>query len=82
MSSNKIKILVSAPIQFLPKLKKQMKENFDCDFSYKSSLKNTIELLKKNSYEAWLVSPCPTYRIDRLLFNYCPTLKIIATPST
>ena len=76
------KILVSAPFDFLPLLKKDISETFDCIFAYEYSRENTIQVLQENEFEGWLVSPCPTYFIDEEIMSYCPTIKIISTPST
>tara|TARA_Y100000816_G_C26006478_1_gene526032 strand:- start:61 stop:1029 length:969 start_codon:yes stop_codon:yes gene_type:complete len=76
------KIIISAPIEFIPDLKVEMMNEFDCTFSYQANKKETINLLKKNQFEAWMVSPCPSYIIDGELMDSCPSLKIIATPST
>ena len=79
---NKYKLLVSAPVEFLPDLKKKMTDEFDCIFSYGSDRSKTESLLKENEFDAWLVSPCPTYFIDPPILDLCPTLKIVVTPST
>ena len=76
------KVLISAPVNFLPSLKALMSKTFNCTFAYHFSKKDTIALLNENEYEGWLVSPCPTYYIDEDLLSHCPALKIIATPST
>lgn len=59
-----------------------MRNNFNCIFSYRSTQEETELLLKENDFEAWLVSPCPTYFIDKKMLDLCQTLKIISTPST
>ena len=79
---NKYKLVVSAPVGFLPDLKNKMMEEFDCIFSYGSDRSKTESLLKENEFDAWLVSPCPTYFIDPPILDLCPTLKIVVTPST
>ena len=75
-------LLVSAPVQFLHGLKRAMKEEFECIFSYGADATEMGNLLRENEFDAWLVSPCPTYIIDQLMVDLCPSLKIIATPST
>ena len=78
----KIKLLISAPVEFLPDLKKKMIEEFDCIFSYGSDRTKTEKLLKENEFNAWLVSPCPTYFINSFILDLCPSLIMLSTPST
>jgi len=75
-------ILVSAPFGFLPDLKNAMEMQFECNFSYGADVSQVKNLLKQNEFDGWLVSPCPTYMIDQFMVDLCPSLKIIATPST
>ena len=50
------KIIISAPIEFIPDLKVEMTNEFDCTFSYQANKKETINLLKKiNSKHGWSV---------------------------
>ena len=74
--------MVSAPVHFLPELKEEMERDFDCTFSYGAGYHETETLLKENEFDAWLISPCPTYFIDPPMLDLCPTLKMVATPST
>ena len=74
--------MVSAPVHFLPELKMEMKKEFECTFAYGSGRDETETLLKENEFDAWLVSPCPTYFIDPPMLDLCLSLKMVATPST
>ena len=76
------KILVSAPIDFLPDLKDEICNLFEATFAYHASKEETISLLNSTRFSGWLVSPCPTYFIDSALLSYCKSIKIISTPST
>ena len=76
------KILVSAPLDFLPELKKRIQNEIDVVYSYGADRSSIEALLKKNAFDGWLVSPCPGYMIDRQMLSLCPALKIMATPST
>jgi D-3-phosphoglycerate dehydrogenase len=76
------KLLVSAPLDFLPDLKEQIFSENDCIYAYKADKKTIIQHLKENAFDAWMCSPIPTYMIDAELMDLCPTLKMIATPST
>jgi D-3-phosphoglycerate dehydrogenase / 2-oxoglutarate reductase len=76
------KILVSAPLDFLPDLKERIFSEHDCIYLYKAEKEKIAEYLKENAFDAWMCSPCPTYMINSELIDLCPTLKMIATPST
>jgi len=76
------KILVSAPLDFLPNLKERIFSEHDCIYAYKADKETIAHYLKENTFDAWMCSPCPTYMIDAELMDLCPTLKMIATPST
>lgn len=74
------KVLISAPTHFLPRLKEELIQEFDCIFyadQSGNSLKNLLE-----DREIWIVSPCPKYPIDESVISLAPRLKVIATPST
>ena len=75
-------LLVSAPVDFLPELKNEMNHWFKCTFTHGADAETIKSLLNENPFDAWLLSPCPTYMIDKLMIDLCPSLKIIATPST
>ena len=79
---NNCKVLISAPVDFSPDLKNEMMKVFDCIFSYNFDRNKTVTLLRENKFDAWLVSPCPTFFIDPPILDLCPSLKIVATPST
>tara|TARA_B100000315_G_C14546293_1_gene573390 strand:- start:82 stop:1053 length:972 start_codon:yes stop_codon:yes gene_type:complete len=82
LSLEKKSLLVSAPVEFLPNLKEVMVNEFDCTFSYGANRVEIETLLDENYFQGWLVSPCPTYLIAGVMMDLCPSLKIIATPST
>ena len=43
----------------------------------------SIELMQnKEDIYSWVVSPCPTYFIDKKIISYFPNLKAVVTPST
>jgi phosphoglycerate dehydrogenase-like enzyme len=76
------KILVSAPLDFLPSLKQEIMSEFDCIYAYQSTEEEIKEILASHPFDGWMVAPCPTYYIDKKLLDLCTTLRIIATPST
>jgi len=82
MDESKKKLLISAPVDFLPDLKKRMQEEFECIFSYGFHKEEIEFLLKDNNFDGWLVSPCPKYYVDQNMIDLCPSIKIISTPST
>lgn len=76
------RLLVSAPLEFLPDLKQRIFSENDCVYAYKADRTTIVQHLKENAFDAWMCSPVPTYMIDGALMDLCPTLKMIATPST
>jgi len=76
------KLLITAPIDFLPELKKTIQDETDALFSYGADHDQIKVLLKGNAFDGWMVAPCPTYFIDRNMLALCPSLEIISTPST
>ena len=76
------KILISAPVDFLPELKKTIQDETNALFSYGADRDRIETLLKGNAFDGWMITPSPTYFIDREMLALCPSLKIIATPST
>ena len=76
------KILITAPLEFLPVLKNRIAEEYSLTYAYGATEEEIIELLREQQFSAWMVSPCPTYFIGKKLVELCPTLRIIATPST
>lgn len=73
-------LLVTAPVDFIPELKKRMRRQSHATFVYGASKKKTIKLIK--NIEAWMCSPCPTYIIDESVLRHARNLRILATPST
>lgn len=69
-------------MDFLPELVKKIKHEMTCVFSYGVDRERTELLLREHDFDAWIVSPAPTYIIDQRMLDICPTLKMIATPST
>ena len=82
MNSSKKNLLVTAPLDFLPDIKKMLNSEFNLHYHYSINYERTHQVLSTISFDGWLVSPCPEYKIDSKLMDLCPTLSIIATPST
>lgn len=78
----KYKILVSAPLDFLPELKQTITDEMSLVYAPEVNRAEIERLLVENDFAAWLVAPRPTYSIDREIIDLCPSLKIISTPST
>lgn len=78
--SNKIKILVTAPFDFLNEEKDLLKKYFNCDFIYGVDLNSVLK--KADQYQGWLCAPSPKYVIDKKILRHFSNLKIIVTPST
>jgi D-3-phosphoglycerate dehydrogenase len=82
VNETKYAILVSAPLDFLPELKERISDEMSLVYAYGAGEERTKGLLCNDSFDAWLVAPCPTYLINRAMIDSCPSLKIISTPST
>ena len=76
-----MKVLITAPIDFLPN-KKELLEKEEVIYAYQASRKEILKLEKENNFSGWVCSPCPTYSIDHEMLKSFANLKIVATPST
>jgi len=76
----KPKVLVTAPLHFLPAMRDQIVAETDCVLAYGADKEQVRTLLA--DAEAWMCSPCPDYRIDADLLGAAKKLKVLATPST
>lgn len=74
------RLLVTAPVHFLPAIKEEIIKESDCVFAYGATKREVIELI--NNVDAWMCSPCPTYQIDRDVLSCANKLRVIGTPST
>ena len=74
------KLLVTAPVHFLPAIKEEIIKESDCIFAYGTTKEEVIELVKNT--EGWMCSPCPTYKIDKDILSFANKLRVIGTPST
>ena len=82
MKNRKYKILVSAPLDFIPDLKDKIGLEMSVVYGYGADKEKTRRLLQDNDFDAWMVSPCPTYRVDKEMIDPCLSLKVISSPST
>ena len=74
-------VLVSAPFDFLPKLKEELIKKYNCIFE--SGLKaNEFLYLPTRNVHAWICNPSPKYKINKKILEKLKNLKIIITPST
>jgi D-3-phosphoglycerate dehydrogenase len=76
-----MKVLITAPIEFLPYKKELLKRN-EIVYAYQSSREEILNLEKENKFSGWVCSPCPTYSINSELLKSFSSLRILATPST
>lgn len=74
------KVLITAPFDFMPELKTQIKNEMNCIFAYGATADEVATLL--HDCDAWLCSPAPTYKINQDVLTNAHKLKIIVTPST
>tara|TARA_B100000575_G_C23135974_1_gene659910 strand:+ start:2909 stop:3862 length:954 start_codon:yes stop_codon:yes gene_type:complete len=76
----KKKILVSAPMDFV-----DIDESIDEDLLIFESLSEVDSMKTLDNKElifSWIVSPCPTYLIDKQITSFLPNLRSVVTPST
>lgn len=73
-------ILVSAPLHFLPELRKNIDSNPNTIVLDNPTREEVRRSLK--GAVGWICSPCPTYKIDEDLLSDAKYLRVIATPST
>jgi phosphoglycerate dehydrogenase-like enzyme len=76
----KPKVLVTAPLHFLPDVKERVIERADAIFAFGAD-KSQVRTLVAEA-DAWMCSPCPDYRIDADVLAGARRLKVLATPST
>lgn len=79
LNSNK-KILITTPLHFIDKIKKEFLKIDDCIFYYGATLDEIKKIIK--SVEIWVTSPSPNYIIDDKILKYGKKLKYIISPST
>ncbi len=79
-SGKRHKVLITAPMHFLPAMKAEIRQTVDCVFANGADRETVAGLLPE--MDAWLCEPCPTYLIDADLLKHGKKLKILATPST
>ncbi len=74
-------VLVTTPLHFLPAMKEEIKGAVDVIFAHGVTREMVAELLPE--VDAWICSPCPTYKIDQALLSAgLGKLRMVATPST
>lgn len=78
----KINLLITAPLEFTLGLQEKIKTETNLFYLYGKSTYDIKKSLSTNKIDAWICSPCPTYKIDQSFVSLCPELKFIATPST
>ena len=80
-NEKKIKLLVSANLDFIPEIKKKLIENYNCIFikndTHATNIKKEI-----SDVDGWICSPCPSYKIDKAILTKAKKIKFIITPST
>jgi phosphoglycerate dehydrogenase-like enzyme len=76
----KICLLFTANLDFIPNLKKVLSEDFNLVYENRPDAYKTIRILKENRPEYWICNPAPGFIIDKKFMAY--GLKSIITPST
>jgi D-3-phosphoglycerate dehydrogenase len=82
LNKNKPLILITASLDFLPKIKIKFEKKFSIIYGNNLKYNEVLEIIKKEKIIAWVCSPCPKYKIDEKILRYSSTIKAIATPST
>ena len=77
--SNK-KILVTTPLHFMDKIKKEFLKFDSCIFYYGATVQEVKKIIK--NVEIWVTSPSPNYLINNKILKYAKNLKYIISPST
>ncbi len=80
-SGNRPSVVVSAPMEFV-EIPAEMHQKIDITFQAVDSERMARESKALKSADAWVVSPCPTFKIDGSVVSEMPNLKIVITPST
>ncbi|WP_061298122.1 NAD(P)-dependent oxidoreductase [Leptospira borgpetersenii] len=75
------KTLLTCPLHFLPEIKRQVVQDWNCVIASASNKEQVIALLN-DEVEIWICNPSPTYMIDESVLKGLTKLKILATPST
>lgn len=78
----KKKLLITAPLSFIPDLLEDMKSKFEVRYEYQPNKDDIKSLLYKFQPDAWIPKPCNDYLLDKELLQISKNLKVIATPST
>lgn len=73
-------LLVSTPIHFLPDVKSDLTERFECTFASGVTKDDLAELVQ--DADGWICNPCPEFTIDESILAGAKQLKVIATTST
>jgi len=79
-TNKKKKILITTTTTFLENFKKDLTKKFNCIFAEGIGVKKLQKILP--DIDAWVCSPCPTYKIDKECLKNAKKLKAIFTPST
>ena len=80
--NEKMKILFSAPTQFLDLIKLQKSSPFEINFHEIRTQKEIFELRNKEEFYGWVVNPCPEFIIDESILDLFQNMRVITTPST
>lgn len=76
----KPRVLVTAPLHFLPDVRARIIERTECILAPAADRDQVRQLVA--DVDAWMCSPCPTYRIGEDVLGEATRLKVLATPST
>jgi phosphoglycerate dehydrogenase-like enzyme/CMP-N-acetylneuraminic acid synthetase len=74
------RVLVTAPLHFLPDVRDRMLRRTECVLAAGASREEVRALVA--DVDGWMCSPCPPYPIDDGLLAGAARLKVLATPST
>lgn len=77
----KPKVVVSAPMEFVS-VPDSVKDIIDIVIESNSSMTDALKSPALKKADAWVVSPCPTYEINKSVISTMTNLKLVVTPST
>lgn len=81
MPQNRPSVVVSAPMEFV-KIPAEVHDRLDITIQDFESAQTARDSKVLQSADAWVVSPCPNYKIDGSIVSEMPNLKVVITPST
>ena len=80
LSVIKKNLLVTSPMQFIDKTKKNLEKRYNTNYAYNINFKKLKKIIV--NYDAWICHPAPKFKINEKILSLAKKLKVISTPST